>query len=86
MEWINLKETLPPQDGTPFLGFDNNVENEEKIYVLVFEPARRNSRISKDSITEEFYREAGGDRYFIYQPTHWMPLPAPPILNIDELL
>jgi hypothetical protein len=71
--WISVKDRLPPQDGTPFLGYDPNPEifgDEAKIYVLIYEPPSFEN--------EKVYREAAGECYFHWNPTHWMPLPEPP--------
>lgn len=68
MKWINVKDRIPPQDGTPFLGYDP--KDDEKIYVLIYARATNYS--------DECYREAAGECYFTWNPTHWMPLPEPP--------
>lgn len=72
-EWINIKDEFPPNDGTPFLCYDpKQVNNFDKacIYVVCFK---------KETV---FYKagfiEAGGECYFEWEPTHWMPLPSPP--------
>ena len=71
MDWIDIKDKSPPQDGTPFLGYDPNSQFEKAtIYVLVYSPATNYS--------DEGYLEAGGECYFKWEITHWMPLPKPP--------
>lgn len=78
MEWIRLEDQLPPRDGSPFLGYSPEADELSKIYVLVYVASKiykgEFSRLSHDS----FYREAGGECYFTFIPTHWMPLPVPP--------
>ena len=66
MEWISVEKELPPQDGTAFIGYDPRYENNGSIYVISFQ---------KDDST---YREAGGERWELWKPTHWMPLPQRP--------
>jgi hypothetical protein len=73
MEWISIKEKEPPKDGTPFLCYDPNQENnfpKASIYVVCFEEETTYSKAG--------YIEAGGECYFFWDPTHWMPLPEPP--------
>ncbi len=73
-EWIKVEDQLPPQDGTPFLCYDpNKIANFPKacIYVVCFQ---------KETIClRGGYIECGGECYFPWEPTHWMPLPEPPI-------
>ena len=74
MKWISVKERVPPKDGTPFLCYDpKQIDNFQNavIYVVRFEHETYFSRGG--------YIEAGGECYFIWEPTHWMPLPEPPI-------
>ena len=71
--WINVKEKLPPQDGTPFLGYDASKDNFGKIYVLVFEESRTYAQVTYDAQ----YVEASGEGYSQWNPTHWMPMPSP---------
>jgi hypothetical protein len=78
-EWIGVKEILPPQDGTPFIGYDPNADEPGKIYVLIYVPEKiyppgEFFRLSHQS----YYQEASGEGYFKWNPTHWMPLPEPP--------
>ena len=70
-EWISVKDNEPPKDGTPFLCYDpNQINNFPKalIYVVRFE--------EENIFSDEGYFEAGGECYFKWQPTHWMPLPS----------
>ena len=77
-EWIRIKNKLPPHDGTEFLGYDPNKDS-GKIYVLVFEPAvTYHGKGFERCSREECYRESSGERYFKWEPTHWMPLPESP--------
>lgn len=66
MEWINVKDRLPPKDGSAFLGYDPTKFELDKIYVLKYVP------------DNERYEETGGECYFPWEPTHWMPLPEAP--------
>lgn len=73
MEWISVKDRLPPEDGTPFLCYDpNQIDNFPLacIYVVHYE--------NETSYTKAGYIETGGECYFKWEPTHWMPLPQPP--------
>lgn len=73
MNWINIKDKQPPRDGTPFLCFDPSQEDNfplAKIYVVRFEKDYAQS--------SEHYTEAGGEEYFQWKPTYWMPLPDLP--------
>jgi len=79
MEWISLKDKLPPQDGTSFLGYDPDADDPGKIYVLIYVPEKKYppgefERLSYDA----HYLEASGEGYFKWEPTHWMPLPSIP--------
>lgn len=79
MEWISVKDQEPPKDGSPFLCFDDEKEYEGKIYVIVFVKARKYPPGEFEKLSyDEHYREASGEGYFIWHPTHWMPLPNPP--------
>lgn len=69
-EWVCVKDKLPPRDGTPFLCFDPWQAPLAKIYVVRFEENYAQSA--------EHYKEAGGEEYFQWKPTHWMPLPSLP--------
>ena len=40
MEWIKVSDESPPKD-KPFLGYDASKEEDGKIYVLIFVPARK---------------------------------------------
>jgi hypothetical protein len=80
MEWISIKDRLPPQDGTPFLGYDPKKEKEGKIYVLIFVKGKKYPPGEFERCSfEDHYIEASG--YFKWKPTHWMPLPNPPEEN-----
>ncbi len=84
MEWIKCSEQLPPQDGSPFLGYDPDVENIGKIYVLIYVPEKKYPpgeffKLSYDA----HYLEASGEGYFQWKPTHWMELPKAP-KELDE--
>jgi uncharacterized protein DUF551 len=73
MEWINVKDQEAPKDGRPFLCYDPNQGDnfpDAGVYVVQWEPKRY--------LQEEGYVEAGGEGYFLWEPTHWMPLPKPP--------
>jgi len=78
MNWISVEDQLPPQDGSPFLGYDPEAEDYGKIYVLIYDPERRFTgefaKLSRDAR----YLEASGEGYFTWNPSHWMPLPEPP--------
>ncbi len=76
LEWVSVKDKVPPQDGRSFLGFDP--ENNEKIYVLVWDPPIKYTGELERCSREGCYREASGECYFHWIPTHWMPLPSPP--------
>lgn len=79
MEWISVKDRLPPQDGSPFLGYDAEKEDTGKIYVLIYVPAKKYPPGEFEKLSyEEHYLEASGEGYFTWNPTHWMPLPQPP--------
>ena len=70
-EWISIKDKEPPKDGTPFLCYDPNSDENSTIYVVVWKKSRW--------IDEpDAYIESGGECYFRWNPTHWMPLPLPP--------
>ncbi len=77
MEWISVEDRLPPHDGTHFLGYSEKSED-AVIYVLIYDPGTQYegefSRCSRSSS----YREAGGECYFTWEISHWMPLPLPP--------
>ena len=64
-KWLPIETA--PKDGTPILAFMPE-ENPEFsfMYVMVY-----------DAVTSD-WREAAGECYSQYVPTHWMPLPAPP--------
>lgn len=65
MKWNKIDSA--PRDGSPILGFDPD-HNESKIYVLVW----------GDRNEEGGWKEASGDNWYTWNPTHWMPLPIPP--------
>lgn len=68
MNWIKIEDQLPPQDGSPFLGYDPKKENQGKIYVIKVDLFR----------TCIFYTEADGEDWTEWTPTHWMHLPPAP--------
>ncbi len=68
--WISVKDKEPPKDGTPFLGYDPDMDENGKIYVLRYVPETK--------FIYSGYIEASGYCYFVWNPTHWMPLPKPP--------
>lgn len=74
MNWVSVKDQEPPKDGTPFLCYDPSQVNnfpEATIYVVVYHE-------KETGFYEKGYIEAGGECYFSWEPTHWMPLPEPP--------
>lgn len=73
MQWISVEDKEPPKDGTPFLCYDPNISDSfpcAKIYVVQW--------VGPCIYNEGGFREAGGECYFRWEPTHWMPLPNPP--------
>jgi hypothetical protein len=72
--WISVKDRLPPTDGTPFLGYDPTANYNAKIYVLIFDEGHKNGNFEY----KDRYLESAGEGYYIWEPTHWMPLPTPP--------
>lgn len=79
MEWISVKDQEPPKDGNPFLCFDPNQEYnfpDAKIYVVKWK--------EETSFSRGGYIETGGECYFMWEPTFWMPLPSPPIESCQE--
>ena len=66
-----------PKDGSSFLCYDPN-HSEEKIYVVKYRPAQVSYGIWSNCSYPESFTEASGEEYFIWKPTHWMPLPQPP--------
>ncbi len=77
--WTKLEDQLPPQDGTPFLGYDPSIEEEGKIYVLIYVPERKYPPGEFEALSRKAcYKEASGEGYFTWKPTHWMPLPEKP--------
>lgn len=73
MKWISVKDQEPPKDGTPFICYDPDQENDfikACIYVVCYE--------KKTFLRDAAYTECGGECYFTWNPTHWMPLPKPP--------
>jgi len=75
MEWKTIDTA--PKDGTPFLGFDPT-HTEAKIYVLSYDPGVSYIGELESCSHDACYREYAGETYFQWNPTHWMPLPAPP--------
>jgi hypothetical protein len=73
MEWISVKDKIAPKDGRPFFCYDpNQIDNfpHACIYVVRW--------VEETSYSHSGYIEAGGECYFEWEPTHWMPLPLPP--------
>lgn len=73
-EWISVKDQPPPKDGTPFLCYDpKQVDNfkDACIYVVRYK--------KETDYSDAGYIEAGGEGYFAWEPTHWMPRPKPPM-------
>jgi Protein of unknown function (DUF551) len=73
MKWVSVKDKEPPKDGTPFLCYDPkqpDVYSDASIYVVRFQNETYYQRGG--------YIETGGECYFSWEPTHWMPLPKPP--------
>lgn len=79
MNWISIKDKLPPQDGTPFIGYDPDADDLGKIYVLIYIPAKKYPCGEFFKLSHEgYYRESAGEYYFTWNPTHWMELPESP--------
>lgn len=79
MQWIKVEDKLPPQDGTPFLGYDPTSDELSKIYVLIYVPEKKYPPGEFEKLSrKECYQEAGGETYFTWNPTFWMPLPSTP--------
>lgn len=79
MNWIKVEDHLPPQDGTAFLGYDPNMDQLSKIYVLIYVPEIKYPPGEFEKLSrKECYLEAGGEGYFTWNPTYWMPLPNLP--------
>jgi len=79
MKWISVKDQVPPQDGSPFLGYDASKENNGKIYVLVFVKEKLYPPGAFEKLSyDDHYLEASGESYFRWEPSHWMQLPQPP--------
>lgn len=57
-----------PKDGTPILGWPGTMNGYP--YVVQY--------------SHGLWREADGELYHLYEPTHWMPLPEPPALGEKE--
>jgi hypothetical protein len=83
MEWISVKERVPPLD-EPFLGYDPKKEKMERIYVLIYKPKVEYIGEFKYLSRDECYLEASGEGYFNWEPTHWMPLPLFPKDNNEQ--
>ena len=69
MDWISVKDQPAPKD-KPFICYDPTQPECSRIYVVQYEP--------ETEFTNEGYIETGGECYFTWQPTHWMPRPQPP--------
>lgn len=62
-----------PRDGTAILVYEPDQElADETVYVCRWAPRKG----TKDQTPA--WVEASGEGYFVWQPTHWMPLPEPP--------
>jgi hypothetical protein len=62
-----------PKDETPILAYCPN--DLPTVYVIMW-----NSYM--DTYRKKLYEnwvEAGGEQYEVFYPTHWMPLPEPPV-------
>lgn len=77
MEWIKSSDQPPPKD-RPFLGYDGDKEDNSKIYVIIYVPERIYTGEYANCSRAACYEETGGECYFNWNPTHWMPLPKPP--------
>jgi len=72
-DWVKVEDQEPPKDGKPFLCYDPKQEDnfpDAKIYVVKWEEETKYSSSG--------YIECGGECYFKWDPTHWMPLPEVP--------
>lgn len=72
-EWIKRSDRECPLDGTPFLCYDpKQIDNfpEAIIYVVKWVKESLYSKVG--------FIETGGECYFMWEPTHWMPLPKEP--------
>lgn len=81
-DWINVSERLPPKD-KPFLGYarDSLGENTFITSMIWYEGGEDDNGYDME---EGFYAlgEWGGyNREWDCEPTHWMPLPNPPVIN-----
>jgi len=71
MDWQPIETA--PKDGPPILIYDSGdswsgiIEPEPVIYVCVWEGWNK------------CWVEADGEQYSVFKPTHWMPLPEPPV-------
>lgn len=72
MEWQPI-ETAPKSAETVLAYFP---DNERTKIALVFRPDWENAHAS--------YRCPVDDCYYVKEPTHWMPLPAPPTTKQPE--
>ena len=70
MEWISVKDRLPEFSNTVrFLAYGVDKDTEDAQEEIQFCMYRK--------FNDEPYFEYGYNNVFV--PTHWMPLPAPPI-------
>jgi len=67
--WIPMSERRPP-DGEDVLAYDPRVPDDDSIALLSFNSS---SGVWSCPCARE------GDPAYCYEPTHWMPLPAPPM-------
>jgi hypothetical protein len=72
-----------PKNGTSFIGYDPTHE-EAQIYILKYLPECKSFYFSCSY--PEGYIEASGEGYFRWNPTHWMPLPSAPTVDLPEVM
>lgn len=83
MEWINVNEQPPPKDGKSFLCFDPEKSGVE-IYVVKYETICIKLDAHGNCLQKKLIcKESGGEEYYTWDPTHWMPLPSPPSKKSD---
>ena len=74
MKWIKCKDIEPPREGK-FLGYSPS-NPDCPIYVLQFDRGVKYKGEFERCSRDDCYREASGEQYFTWEPTHWMPLPS----------
>ncbi len=72
MDWKPIESA--PRD-RPVLGFDPTYSG-GFVYVIEWCPGQ--SKEWYPGAMAGSWREAGGEQYERFEPTHWMPLPPPP--------